>query len=91
MDKNPSGNVNARGTSSIFGPGRYHMLCGSSAQAPQLLSPCLEPVLHTGEATAMRSRETAVKGSPLMTTKESLSKATKTQHSQKKKWKEKFF
>ena len=38
--------ANAGDTGSSPGPGRSHMLQSNLAHAPQLLSPCLEPVLH---------------------------------------------
>lgn len=73
--KNPP--VGSVDTSSIPDSGRSHMPRGNEARAPQLLSlcprawepqllksECLELVLHTREASALRSPHMAAKSSP---------------------------
>ena len=84
MDRKPTANTGD--TSSIPGPRILHVSQGSYTHVPLLLKPaCLESVLHSREATAMRSLHDPTKSHslfPLATTRESLHQATKTQHSQ---------
>ena len=51
--------ANAGDMGLVRGPGRFHILQGNQVRVPSLLSPhTLEPVLTTGEATAVRSLST---------------------------------
>ena len=97
VDKNPP--ASAGGTGSISGQGRFHMLQGRQACAPQLLSPCsrahelklLSPRAQSlcsaiGEATTMRSPFTTSDQPLLTTTRGSLCKTMKTQLKKKKKF-----
>ena len=66
----------------IPGPGtKVSHTVGQSGPLPQLLSPCaIKPTLHNERSPSTATREQP----PLVTTRESLCVARKTQHGQKK-------